>query len=429
MEHSPLSPRIRKLLADVERETPNAVEAFWAEIEASATPLVEADEADADSRLVTFLWRETEPTENVVLVEWFSNIDRTLASKQLTKLAGSNVWYRTLRLRSDLATTYHFLRNDTFVKIDADPEVFARFARLEIDPLNPITAPYPRNVIGPRLDAGGSASVFVLPDAPRMAIADLPEIESITPPIEQTVASSALDCEKTIWIHAPTRTREAGARCRLLIQTDGEFISSDRLILATLDAANLDAANDPVVTVMVENTDRNAELPCNPKFAGFIADELIPAIRSRYAVAEGPAAVIMAGQSYGGLAAAWVALTRPDAVGNALCQSGSFWWWPQVGMRRAPDQPLGTPVEHAWLPAWVATQPKKEVRFWLEAGLLENTGGEFSPGLLSCNRHMRDVLVAKGYDVAYREFPGGHDSWNWRGIYPDGLRHFLNQTR
>jgi enterochelin esterase family protein len=31
------------------------------------------------------------------------------------------------------------------------------------------------------------------------------------------------------------------------------------------------------------------------------------------------------------------------------------------------------------------------------------------------------VLRAKGYPVEYREFPGGHDSYAWRGELAQGL--------
>jgi enterochelin esterase family protein len=37
------------------------------------------------------------------------------------------------------------------------------------------------------------------------------------------------------------------------------------------------------------------------------------------------------------------------------------------------------------------------------------------------SRHVRDVLLAKGYEVAYREFPGGHDYFWWIESLAEGL--------
>ena len=42
------------------------------------------------------------------------------------------------------------------------------------------------------------------------------------------------------------------------------------------------------------------------------------------------------------------------------------------------------------------------------------------------NRHLRDVLRAREYDVAYREFNGGHDYACWRGGLADGLANLLS---
>jgi enterochelin esterase family protein len=34
---------------------------------------------------------------------------------------------------------------------------------------------------------------------------------------------------------------------------------------------------------------------------------------------------------------------------------------------------------------------------------------------------MRDVSLAKGYEVHYQQFNSGHDYLNWRGTLADGL--------
>ena len=49
--------------------------------------------------------------------------------------------------------------------------------------------------------------------------------------------------------------------------------------------------------------------------------------------------------------------------------------------------------------------------------------------ILESNRHMRDVLRAKGYAVDYHEFASGHDYLNWRGTLADGLVQLLGKRR
>lgn len=113
-----------------------------------------------------------------------------------------------------------------------------------------------------------------------------------------------------------------------------------------------------------------------------------------------------------GLAAAFAGLRRPDVFGLVISQSGSFWW---------------EPTGREWAePNWIARQflatSKLPLRFYLEAGLFElDLTGKGGSALLP-NRHLRDVLLAKGYDVQYREFPGGHESVNWGESFPQALQ-------
>ena len=70
------------------------------------------------------------------------------------------------------------------------------------------------------------------------------------------------------------------------------------------------------------------------------------------------------------------------------------------------------------------------LRFYLTAGSFEAQfwGGPGGVnGTLESNRHMRDVLLAKGYEVQYQEFIGGHDYLSWRGLLADGLIALLGQ--
>ena len=66
------------------------------------------------------------------------------------------------------------------------------------------------------------------------------------------------------------------------------------------------------------------------------------------------------------------------------------------------------------------------MRFYLEAGLLEIG---HSINLLASNRHLRNVLEAKGYEVAYAEFNGDHTYLCWRGSLAQGLLALMGKQQ
>ena len=69
--------------------------------------------------------------------------------------------------------------------------------------------------------------------------------------------------------------------------------------------------------------------------------------------------------------------------------------------------------------------PKLPLRFYLAAGTFEvDTNGE-GGNILETTRQLRDVLLAKGYEVHYQQFVGGHDGLSWRGTLADGLMVLL----
>ncbi len=57
----------------------------------------------------------------------------------------------------------------------------------------------------------------------------------------------------------------------------------------------------------------------------------------------------------------------------------------------------------------------------MEVGTFEGGGPRKETTQLAANRHLRDILVARGYDVSYQEFAGAHSYVSWRGTIADGL--------
>ena len=118
-----------------------------------------------------------------------------------------------------------------------------------------------------------------------------------------------------------------------------------------------------------------------------------------------------------------VVVQSPDVFGNVLSQSGSF-----RGPLPGAEEPNST--AQAYLAA-----PRKPIRFYLDAGLYDNVPGANLPlhdlvldeTNLMGNRHLRDVLRAKGYDVTYREVGGGHEWVHWRAMLADGLLTLLGK--
>jgi enterochelin esterase-like enzyme len=147
-----------------------------------------------------------------------------------------------------------------------------------------------------------------------------------------------------------------------------------------------------------------------------LANELIPWVRAHSNVTTDPSKSVVAGSSFGGLAAAYTGLTHPELFGNVLSQSGSYWWKPDFQNEESEE-------EFSWHARQCATRPRLPLRCFLDVGLLETwrPPRDDHPSQIIANRHMRDVLEAKGYSVQYSEFSGGHDYPCWRGSLADGL--------
>lgn len=116
-----------------------------------------------------------------------------------------------------------------------------------------------------------------------------------------------------------------------------------------------------------------------------------------------------------------------------FAQSGFFVykdknWFKRVGHDVAPDNVAQE--EKAWdeygtVISEFVRRPRRAIRFYLEAGIFENT---YHPSVLIANRHLRDVLLAKGYRIRYEEFAGHHSTVNFRGSLATALMFVLGES-
>ena len=81
-----------------------------------------------------------------------------------------------------------------------------------------------------------------------------------------------------------------------------------------------------------------------------------------------------------------------------------------------------------WLTRQFVQASHLPLRWYLEVGQLERTEDPVM-NQLTVNRHLRDVLVAKSYDVHYTEYNGGHTCLCWRGSLANGLISLIGSKK
>ncbi|MFF7728878.1 enterochelin esterase [Streptomyces sp. NPDC008001] len=402
------SPALRELADAVRHGAPDALGTFWRHAATAGTPLVEPDpEGDPARRLVTFVWRDAPAcpaTDVLALLHTVTDKDRhagNLAPHLMEKLPGTDVWAISHRLRGDHRASYQFYaaRGPREETLRTDRESWLRVLDAAVP--DPLSA---RPQL-PSRDGRNPSSVLELPDAPAQAWA------APRPGTARGERAATVVGGRRIHVHLPAGHRADGGPYPVVVLLDGEMWGPVLDFGTTLDNLYADGELPPAVTLMVDTMGRErrmADLSCSEGFVDWLADVLLPWAAQACGATDDPARTVVAGQSAGGLTAAFAAFHRPGRFGNALSQSGSFWW---------PDgTEFGSGSE--WLTRQFAVTEKRPARFRLEVGLQEWM-------LLPQNRHLRNVLDARGYEVAYGEFNGGHDYACWRGGLASGLAALL----
>jgi enterochelin esterase-like enzyme len=404
---APESPRIAELRERLRRGDSTALATFWARAASERTPIIETIPGDSARVLATFVYRDTTPLSNVVISGGVAGwVD---ALTVMEHVAGTDLWYKSVPVRKDIRIWYQFRKNDSLFPWFVDPNFPKRWAAGFADPLNPKVEVLPA---GPR-------SVFEGPTAtPQPWVVARPGVAhgKLT---AATLTSSHLHEQRDLWVYTPpgydsAAARRAGGLPELVLFDGGAYTGRLVPTPTILDNMLADRRIAPIIVVFIANgSQRMQELAANPDFADFVADEVMPWVRQRYAVTSSPRKTAIGGSSHGALMATFVALRYPGLFGQVISQSASHWWGPEG-------------EDGEWLSRTVATIRKLPVRFYMEVGVYEtDRSANQGPGQVWPNRHFRDVLRAKGYDVDYREFAGAHEYLNWRGTISEALMHFF----
>lgn len=410
-----------------------AARSFWERVEKSGTPLIEPIDDGANVR-VTFVWREpvTSEAPNAGLIGSFvPGGSRTLALFE--RVPGTDVLRVSFEVSAGARYRYYLAwpqgrhseataissltLNGLSYELFADPRAARRYNDFDGKPI-------------PTSYFEGPAA----PEEPWLAPRDVMfqgvAARRVNPPVRAPageveaieISSRTLGNVRKVFVYTPAAYRRTGKSLALLLMFDGEAYLQAVPTATILDNLIADRALPPLVAVFVssiDDTHRSAELQPNARFAKLIVDELLPAIRKRWNVTHDPRRAVIAGSSFGGLAAANIARLYPRAFGNVLSMSGSYWWHPTES---DDEGDAAFEAGSGWLPRLYASTERLPLRFYVCVGVGEGSG------MLAPNRLFRDVLTARGYSLRYEEFQGDHSYLNWRDSLVAGLRHLLGKT-
>lgn len=389
-----LSSRIKKLIENIETERFNVIEEFWKYVEEQGTPLIENIKGDDNNALVTFLYRGKD-INNVMI---YGGVPGFRYNENIMEnIENTDVWFRTYKVRNDVKFKYNFSLNyefnDDYKKIKKNSVV---------DVLNPNQFVFPKDEESSESEESISSLVMM----PKVKTELWTEFREYTRKGEvklYRLNSDILGGGRRIWTYVPYGYKEIKEPCKLLILSDGfEYLSISAATV--LDNLINDKKISNVICVLIESTkNRYEELTCSDKYSDFIAKELIPWIYENYNVSKSPQDTIIGGVSLGGLAATYMAYKNPSIFGNVLSQSGSYWY------------------DEQWLTNKFKESERVPIKFYLNAGVLEDNPYDTEPIMMEVINNMRDVLIKKGYEVSYETFPSGHDYLSWGETLGTGL--------
>ncbi|MFA9500756.1 alpha/beta hydrolase-fold protein [Mannheimia sp. E30BD] len=377
---------------------------FWDKVKQSGTPLIEA--LNEQQSRVTFLWRGAK--QNVRIWGGVST-DHGF----MERLGETDLWYKSYIVPNDTLVEYRLAPDIPTLPVDEYTQRRALLATAQADLLN--KTPYFEK-IGQNLqntDKFNYYSLVKLAKAPAQPyLLEEPNIDKGT--MQELVFDSAkLGNKLRLFAYLPANFSTKNSYPILYLFDGVEY--TERVPTKTiLDNMITQKVIPPTVAIFIENASsesRRVELPANPIFTQVLAEEIVPFAEKSIGMEAKER--IISGSSYGGLSSAYTVLNYSYLFNKALILSGSFWW-----------NPKNTPSENShYIAHEFAIKEKLPVCFFISAGFYESGRSN----ILETSRHLKDVLLAKGYPVTYIEQSTPHGYLAWQGLISDGLKALLGK--
>ncbi|WP_291578439.1 alpha/beta hydrolase-fold protein [Clostridium sp. UBA6640] len=382
------SPRIRKLYEDIKINKEESLQAFWNEIIENGSPIIEKIDDDNENYLVTLIWREDEHIDTLAVYGEMFGMDSQ--DTQLEKLVDTDLWYRTWTVRGDGHSLYIFVVNE---RQDQEWDDVA----FRLDPFNP------KKYVCTEDEKNPGDYYLICKEESYVCLPEFKEkswtIEKENVPkgkieLFEDFESRILNNKRRIWVYTPAGYNKNSEPVGLAIFTDGwEYINATKVI-TTFDNLIADKKIPAICAVFIEsNGDRTKELTCSEKFSSFVISELLPWVEEWYNIENKGAKNLIAGFSYGGLTAAFIAFKYPELFPKVLCQSGGLYW-----NEENDDNKQGLIL------TMYENRLKLPLDFYMTFGEFEKEAQKH----YKANLDFAEILRDKGYNLHYKEFYGGH---------------------
>jgi enterochelin esterase-like enzyme len=327
-----------------------------------------------------------------------------------TRVGSTDLWIGAVDLPAASRVEYKIVRDGT---------------EWLVDPANPATA------------FSGLTGVNNVVVMPGFTVSDESEARTGVVPgrLEEghSIASRNLGYPVEYWVYTPAGS-EALAPLPVLYVLDGNDFVDERMgaLPTILDNLIAEGRIGPLIAVFVDAREpgnpahnrREEEFLVNPvEHARFIVDELVPAVDDAYPTKRDPAARAIAGVSYGGVGATFVAFAHPDVFGNLAAFSPSLWVIDSPEYLTDPGQAAGARLMAERLAVVTAcgdagpTCPS--MRIFLSGGLPDWDVGDLSS--------LASTLVRMGYEVDFEQAREGHTWDQWRGLSDEMLAFLFGQ--
>lgn len=194
----------------------------------------------------------------------------------------------------------------------------------------------------------------------------------------------------------------------LLIVYDGtDYLKRTRLNVI-VDNLIHEKRIQPIALAFLQNGEdhRSVEYACSDATIMWLDNIILPLARkylNLLDVTKHPGAYGVLGASFGGLMSMYTGLRMSEIFGKVISQSGVF-------------ESEGRDFVAVDL---IRSRQSRKIKIWMDIGRFD--------WLLEDNRRLQPLLLENGYDVAYREFSGGHNYTCWRDEVWIALEHHFEK--